>query len=108
VWVREHALAPWVADFNLLDERDGAWVWKHDPTVAFPVSESTWVDGGGVRFARPEIVLAHKARWRQPKDDADFDASWPLLDEAARTWLRATVERLYPDHPWSATMAAPA
>jgi hypothetical protein len=107
IWIREHALAPWVADFVVMDERDGDWVWRHDPTVVISVEDSTWLHVDGVRFARPEIVLAHKARWRQPKDDADFASSWPLLDEPARHWLRATIERMYPHHPWLHAMAEP-
>jgi hypothetical protein len=107
VWIREHALAPWVADFIVMDERDGGWVWKHDPTIAMSLQDSTWLNADGVRFARAEIVLAHKARTLQPKDDGDFAVSWPLLDEQARCWLRETVERMYPRHPWSKPMAAP-
>jgi hypothetical protein len=68
VWIREHALAPWAVDFVVLDDRDGGWVWKHDPNVVMSVRNSTWLNADGVRFARPEIVLAHKARWRNPKE----------------------------------------
>jgi hypothetical protein len=105
IWIREHALAPWVADFILMDERDGGWVWRHDPTVVMGLEDSTWQNPDGVRFARAEIVLAHKAKWRQRNDDKDFAATWPLLDEAAQSWLRGTVERMYPSHPWLEAMA---
>lgn len=108
VWIREHALAPWRADFILMDEREGAWVWKHDPSVALRLDESTWVDGAGVRFANPEIVLAHKARTLEARHDADFAATWPMLDERSRSWLRETIELRYPGHPWLNRMAAPA
>ena len=79
---------------------NGNWVWRHDPTVTMTLADLTWMDDAGVRFARPEVVLAHKAKWRQPKDDLDFDAAWPLLDARARAWLRATVTRMYPGHGW--------
>ena len=105
IWIRRHALAPWEVDFGVGDERDGAWVWRHDRNVAMAVADATWVDEHGVRFARPEIVLAHKARWRQQKDDEDFDAAWPMLDRHARGWLRDNVTRMYPDHPWLDRMA---
>jgi hypothetical protein len=104
VWIRENALAPWVADFIVMDERDDAWVWKHDPTIAWSLANSTWRNADGVRFQRAEIVLAHKARWRQAKDDLDFAAAWPLLDQPARRWLADTVKRMYPGHPWSNAM----
>ena len=98
---RRSALSPWEVDFVIAEERDGNWVWRHDPTVTTSLADLTWMDDAGVRFARPEVVLAHKAKWRQPKDDLDFDAAWPLLDpcesvasrdgneDVSRPWLAA-------------------
>ncbi len=57
-----------------------------------------------MRFARPEIVLAHKAKWRQSKDHTDFDATWPTLGIAARAWLHDKVAALDPEHPWLTQM----
>jgi RimJ/RimL family protein N-acetyltransferase len=107
VWVREHALAPWKADFIVLDDRDGAWVWKHDPSVTWSLADSTWMRDDGIRFAKPEIVLAFKARRLEERNDIDFTTTWPKLDGPARTWLSDTVERLYPGHPWLDRIAAP-
>ncbi len=103
--VRRHALSPWEVDFIVADERAGRWVWRHDPRVTMALSDVTWVDDDGVRFARAEIVLTHKAKWRTPKDDLDFNAAWPLLAEHARSWLRTTVTTMYPDHPWLPDMS---
>ena len=69
------------------------------------VGNSTWLNTDGVRFEQPEIVLAHKARWRNPKDDEDFIVTWPRLDEPAQRWLHEQVERMYPGHDWLRTMA---
>lgn len=107
VWIREHALAPWKVDFVLVDERDDGWVWNHDRSTTLPFATSTWVAADGLRYARPEIVLAYKTRVLSAKNDADFGATWPRLDEAARTWLHDTVERVRPGHPWLNRMAAP-
>ncbi len=104
IWVRRDASSPWEADFVIAEQRDGTWVWRHDPTVTIALEDLVWTDADGVRFARPEIVLAHKARWCQPKDDLDFDTTWPLLDIRARAWLRTVVTTMYPDHPWLAHM----
>ena len=100
IWARRSALSPWEVDFVIAEERDGNWVWRHDPTVTMTLADLTWMDDAGVRFARPEVVLAHKAKWRQPKDDLDFDAAWPLLDAAARAWLLADVEEDL-SRPWN-------
>jgi hypothetical protein len=104
IWIRRSAMAPWEVDFVIADERDGKWVWRHDPTVTMTLAELTWIDDAGVRFARPEVVLAHKAKWRQPKDDLDFDEVWPLLDDRAKAWLHARVAAMYSDHPWLSRM----
>jgi len=70
----------------------------------------TWVAGDGIRYQKPEVPLAFKAKLNRPgdgaqvrtrdKDDADLARTWPQLDSAARTWLRTTIERLHPGHPW--------
>jgi hypothetical protein len=104
IWIRHSALAPWEVDFVIAEERDGNWVWRHDPTVTMTLADLTWIDDAGVRFARAEIVLAHKAKWRQHKDDLDFDVAWPLLDDRAKSWLHARVTATYPDHPWLSRM----
>lgn len=100
VWVREHALAPWLLDLLVNPGDASGWVFKRDPAVVRPLAEVTWVGRDGMRYLNPEVVLAYKAKLDRPKDRADLDTVLPRLDAAAREWLRATVERLYPDHPW--------
>jgi hypothetical protein len=34
IWVRRGASSPWEVDFGVAGERDGRWVWRHDPTVS--------------------------------------------------------------------------
>jgi hypothetical protein len=104
VWLREHARAPWVLDCLLNEDRDGLWVSRREDRAA-PLGETTWTTDDGIRVQDPEIVLHHKALQDQPKDRADRDAAWPLLDEGRRGWLREAVLRVYgPDHPWLAWM----
>jgi hypothetical protein len=99
-WVREHAAAPWRADVLANPDRNGAWVFRRDHAIVLPLAQVVWHDGAGTAFQRPEITLAWKAKHRRVKDDLDFARTWPLLDSAARTWLRATLARLDSDHPW--------
>ncbi len=74
VWVREHALAPWRAELVLSPDADGRWQFKRDPSVVLPLEQAVWVRDG-VRYLRPELVLAHKVRTARPKDDADLAGS---------------------------------
>ena len=104
VWVRRSAYDPWVIDLPITPDRDGLWVNKRDESHVLPVEEATWVAPDGLRYLRPEISLLYKAAHHRPKDDRDLSVTWPLLDPASRTWLRETVGRLYPGHPWLAVM----
>jgi hypothetical protein len=101
VWVREHALAPWLLDIVLNPGGRGRWIFKRDPSVVRPLDEATWVAIDGLRYLRPELVLAHKVRHARAKDDGDLGATLPLLDDEARIWLADYVARAAPGHRWS-------
>ncbi|HET7305816.1 MAG TPA: hypothetical protein VFJ12_14840 [Segeticoccus sp.] len=99
LWLREHALAPWVVDCILNDDADGRWVSRRDPSHVAELEDVTFTRDG-VRYLRPELVLQHKARLDRDKDRADLRAAWSLLDEGRRAWLRDAVGRERADHPW--------
>jgi hypothetical protein len=98
-WLREHALAPWRADIVLNPDRDGQWVFRRDPDFAAPLDEVTW-ERDGIRYLNPEVVLAFKARLQRTKDQHDFDASLPLLDKRAVSWLADYLDRCESENPW--------
>ena len=105
VWVREHALAPWRADFVVTPQRDGRWVFKRDETFSAPLDDVTWVADDGIRYQRPEVTLAFKAHLVRPKDEADLEAALPLLHRPQHAWLAARLHAMYPDgHPWLARL----
>ncbi len=100
VWVRRSAADPWVIDLPITPDRDGLWTSKRDPAHVAPLEDVTWVDGGGVRYLRPEVTLLYKAVLHRPKDDRDLAVTWPLLGVAEQDWLREALGRLYPSHAW--------
>jgi hypothetical protein len=106
VWVREHALAPWIIDLPITPDRDGLWTNKFLDDHVLPVDEATWIAGDGLRYLRPEIVLFYKARLNRPKDRGDRDVTWPLLGETERAWLVSAVRRLDQAHPWLTELEA--
>ena len=55
----------------------------------------------GIRFAKPQIVLAYAAA--EKADVSWLDDALPALDDEARAWL---LERLTDDHPWRERLAA--
>jgi hypothetical protein len=99
VWLRAHALSPWRADVLLNPDLDGRWVSRRDPTYHAPLDDVTW-RRDGIRFLRPEIALAFKAKLARPKDEHDLAVALPLLDAAARAWLADYLARCEPEHPW--------
>lgn len=100
VWVREHAWAPWRMDMLATPDDNGRWVNKRERSMVLSLDEATWTDGAGVRFLRPDLVLLMKARHQRPKDELDFEAAVPLLEESGRARLRGLLQRAHPGHPW--------
>ena len=99
VWIREHALAPWLADCVVNPDREGRWVNRREPSWDAPLSEITFARDG-IRYLSPEIALAFKAKQDRPKDRVDLEAALPLLERGQRTWLKEFLERVHPDHAW--------
>jgi len=107
VWVREHALASWILDILINPGSAGRWIFKRERTTIGTLDDATWISSDGLRYLRPELVLAHKARLARPADDDDLAAALPLLDGPARRWLADYVARESPTHPWRQLLASP-
>jgi len=106
IWIREHALAPWVIDLPMSPDVQGRWLSKRDPLHVADLEQVTWVHSDGIRYLNPEVVLLFKAQAHRAKDERDLDVTWPLLTPAKQDWLRESVRRLYPGHPWTSRLAA--
>ncbi len=99
LWLRRDAQSPWLLDLLLQPISAGQWVYKKDHRVRVPLSRAV-VSTEGVRHLAPEIALLHKAHLCRPQDDADLEATLPVLDTEAREWLRKTVRLVLPASPW--------
>ncbi|HEX8107687.1 MAG TPA: hypothetical protein VF516_08150, partial [Kofleriaceae bacterium] len=94
------AADPTLLDF-LLEEADGdTWRFRRQPSIARPLAQLGAITARGVPFIRPEVALLYKAKHLRFKDQRDFDAAAPALDEAARAWLATALDQAHPDHPW--------
>lgn len=102
VWVHDRAADAWRLDVMLDPADETTWVCHRDGRVRRPLAEAVGRTADGIPYLRPEIVLLLKARHVRPKDEADFAACLPLLDAAARAWLREALAALEPDSPWRA------
>lgn len=100
IWIREHALAPWLIDLPITPDREGLWTSKRWAEHVAPLDDVTWVAGAGIRYVNPEIALHYKARLNRPKDNLDLAVTWPLLSAGQRAWLLEAVRATEPGHPW--------
>ncbi|XHC26713.1 MAG: nucleotidyltransferase domain-containing protein [Phycisphaerales bacterium] len=107
VWCRESSDSPWRLQMMLLDTEGEDWVFKRNRSIRGALSELGSVSSDGVPFLRPEIQLLYKARAETlEKDQLDFDAVLPLLDERARRWLRDCLRVQFPGgHGWLSALA---
>lgn len=100
IWLRRSAYGQWEYEV-LLDPSDPeTWRYRRDTSVTMPLADAL-TERGGIRFAKPEIVLAYAAAEHA---DVDWlDDALPALDDDARAWL---VDRLADDHPWRERLAS--
>ncbi|NDL57043.1 hypothetical protein [Phytoactinopolyspora mesophila] len=99
VWTRRSALDPWEYDILLAPGTADTWVYRRDPTMTMPMADALW-ERDGVRYLQPEIQLLYKAAGMRSKDQADFEATLPLLDKERRSWLLEGLVTTLPGHPW--------
>lgn len=101
MWVRRDAQSPWVLDVPFTPDTGGRWTNKRHLAHTEELDDVTWVAPDGLRYARAEVTLMFKCAQTRDKDCRDADVALPMLDDRARGWLRATVARIDPDHPWA-------
>lgn len=99
LWLRASGAAPWEYDVLLMNVTASTWIYKRDARIRRRLDDILW-DRDGIRYLRPEVQLLHKAPGLRSKDQEDFDACRPLLDDAARGWLARALEVAPPGHPW--------
>lgn len=88
-----------------LEPGDGyTWISHRDERMTMPLDRAIRRTPDGIPYLAPEAVLFAKAKRVEPKDEADFAVALPLLDTAAREWLRDALMTVYPDHPWVAAV----
>jgi hypothetical protein len=107
IWIRKNALSPWIIDCPINPDVDGRWQSKRLDDHVADLDDVTWVDGRGIRFLNPEVVLHYKAASDREKDRHDLNAAWPLLSEEKKQWLRDALKRYDPAHPWNERLARP-
>ncbi|WP_193596860.1 hypothetical protein [Microbacterium sp. YJN-G] len=104
LWSRRSASDAWQYDILLGPGTPDEWRYRRDPSIRMPMAQALW-ERDGIRYLQPQIQLLYKAKGLRAKDQADFDATLPFLDEQRRAWLAEALERTLPGHLWSARLA---
>lgn len=100
IWARSGAEAPWAVEVMLADGDGDHWRFRRDPAISMERARLTRLAPSGVRYCTPEVQLLYKAKQARPKDDVDFTRCLHLMSSDQKEWLRSSLERMEPDHPW--------
>jgi hypothetical protein len=101
LWLRRDAYSPWILDLLLTPVTGDTWFYKRDRRLTRPIESVIRRGADGVPYQQPEIGLLFKARRRAPRDEQDFAAIVPQLDDAARAWLTEAIAMTEPPgNPW--------
>lgn len=101
-WVSEAGV--WRLDVMVEPGDAETWIFRRDGQITAPRAEMLAMSDTGVPYLKPQGALLYKAAKPRDKDEADFTLFAPLLEGAARTWLREAIGRLYPGHAWLARL----
>jgi hypothetical protein len=100
-WVRDPESGVWRLDLFREPSEGETWICRRDGSIRMPFSEAIRFTEAGIPFGRPEIVLLFKARHAdQEKNQADFEATLPLLDREERDRLAEWISLVHPGHRW--------
>jgi hypothetical protein len=100
-WIREPATGLWRFDVFREPSDGDTWICRREPAIRMPYATLIERSDDGIPYGRPEVVLLFKAKHaREQKNQADFEATLPLLDSSRVEWLRGALERVHPGHRW--------
>jgi hypothetical protein len=103
-WLRDPATGNYLLDVFREPHDGDTWICRRDETIRFPYRDIIHHTHDGIPYLAPELVLLFKAKHARPKDQADFDATVPLMTPAQCQTLAGLLARAHPAHPWLADL----
>jgi Aminoglycoside-2''-adenylyltransferase len=91
-------------DIQLDDRAGDDWVMKREPRVTRPIEQCVAESPWALPAAVPEVLLFFKAAEPRRRDERDFLALLPLLDDEQRLWLSGALSAAFPGHHWIAAL----
>lgn len=106
-WVSDPVTGRYLLDIFREPQLDGRWVFNRDPSIRMSYGQVILHTADGIPYQVPETVLLFKAKHSAlAKNQADFDAALPLLDDAALGWLERALRQVHPGHAWTDAVTA--
>lgn len=106
-------------EFLLNEGSENEWILNREQQVTVPLARATWQSAWGMPTAAPEVILFYKAGGNltsseieagldglRARDEEDFVALLRTLTGAQRGWLRDSLARVLPEHPWLPRLGA--
>ena len=100
LWCRIRGTRQWCLEVMVEECEGGEWLFRRDLAIRRTKEAILWHTDDGVPVLRPEVQLLYKAKNVRDRDQADFDATAPLLDSGDAAWLAEALEAVHPGHPW--------
>ncbi|HEX8324459.1 MAG TPA: hypothetical protein VF595_11165 [Tepidisphaeraceae bacterium] len=90
-----------------LDEADGIdWYDRRCADIRMNLTGWRWHGAANVPVLNPLIVLLHKSRRPEPKDELDFHLAVERLTQQQKSWLSVALLRVDAEHPWINLLSA--
>lgn len=100
IWTHQPESDAWQLQIMLAEVEASEWYSRHNPLIRGQRRQLMTVYHG-IPCVRIEVQLLYKSRQPRPQDELDFQASLPLIDADAKTWLRDMIDRMHPNgHQW--------
>ena len=99
-WLLDEAANKWRLDIMQEPGDAELWVCRRDERLSQPRARIQALSTDGIPYLAPEAVLLFKAKYKRPKDEADFANCLPVLSADARHWLAEGLALVHPGHAW--------
>jgi len=99
-WLLDEAANRWRLDIMQEPGDAELWVCRRNERLSQPRARIQALSTYGIPYLAPEAVLLYKAKYKRPKDEADFANCLPVLSADARHWLAEGLALVHPGHAW--------
>lgn len=100
VWCRPTTDSRWKIEIVLLDVLENEWMFRRVPAVTLDLERVGRRTAADIPYLTPELALLFKAEVMRRRDQVDFEAAVPLMDESSRRWLAEAIRAMSPRHAW--------